>query len=373
MLRKPVNKGACYISEPETPGLTTLFEAKCSGSSAGGLLVHIILPGGSKTPRPMTPRLLCNVFFCTPKLPLFTISANHAHNFVSWRRLHFIHNHPPIRTIYHTAYETHHTHVVSTKQIARDWLRSRPMAILMYRKNPHAITRRISWPTRARIKIKYIPNGNLRLPPPVYCPSVYRPVMCTTCSMRSSRLETPTDQMAHTCLLLIGVVVSHTPGHTGPTACTARTAKESRTGVHVTRTGVHVTCGVNTPILRQVASLNLEKICRPFLFKIWCWHKVLHWKEVASPILFFYHTLWILNWEKNSYSAVYEFASETRFEIGADLEGSWVEGVLEQPHTSWLCWECKLATNLYGHSPVLVANIMLQEKSTFQLMWRKNS
>ena len=58
-----------------------------------------------KPPRPPRPLDFCAIcFFRTPKLPQFTISANHAHNFVCRRRL-------PCLAHHNTGYETEHTHV----------------------------------------------------------------------------------------------------------------------------------------------------------------------------------------------------------------------------------------------------------------------
>ena len=73
-------------------------------------------------PRPLDFCAIC--FFRTPKLPQFTISANHAHNCVCRRRL-------PCLAHHNTGYETEHTHVVFTKQTVRDRLRSGLVAILM--------------------------------------------------------------------------------------------------------------------------------------------------------------------------------------------------------------------------------------------------
>ena len=59
-----------------------------------------------------------------------------------------------------TACETDHTHVVCTRQTARDWLRSGPVAVLMYRKKKvnkekkRGFPMHISWPIRAWMRLQ---------------------------------------------------------------------------------------------------------------------------------------------------------------------------------------------------------------------------
>ena len=75
-----------------------------------------------KPPRPPRPtthdpldhRLLRDLFFCTPKLPQFTTSANHTHNFVCWHRLPCLAHHN------NTAYETRSMHEANFAWLAAE-------------------------------------------------------------------------------------------------------------------------------------------------------------------------------------------------------------------------------------------------------------